>query len=186
MFRLTLFLCFALFMALQIGGADHGQKRLGLLEAEEEAQADAIRQAKIDEAAATSSAEPLALAAEAVEKPVAIAFASGEPLIQQAVATVVPAVEKSAAKVEAVSLLTEDVAAPPPQEEAKILYVTGRSVNVRGGPSTDNPIVGKVSRGDEVAVIWLEDNGWARIRVEGDGVDGYVSMDFLGEEDRLN
>ena len=60
-------------------------------------------------------------------------------------------------------------------------YVSGRSVNVRSGPSTNDAVVDKVSRGDAVTVVSVEDNGWARIRVEGDGIDGYMSTDFLTE-----
>ncbi len=66
--------------------------------------------------------------------------------------------------------------------DAQVWYVTGRSVNVRLDPSTDAPIVGKLSRGD--AALMLADNGagWAMVTVEGDGVSGYVSMDFLSPE----
>jgi uncharacterized protein YgiM (DUF1202 family) len=59
------------------------------------------------------------------------------------------------------------------------MYVSGRSVNVRGGPSTREAVVGRLTRGEAVTVVWVEDNGWARIRVEGDGIDGYMAMDFL-------
>jgi uncharacterized protein YgiM (DUF1202 family) len=52
-------------------------------------------------------------------------------------------------------------------------------VNVRGGPSTQDAVVGRLTRGEAVMVVWVEDNGWARIRVEGDGIDGYMAMDFL-------
>ena len=75
--------------------------------------------------------------------------------------------------------VAEPAAAVP---EGDIWYVIGRSVNVRADPSTDAPIVGKLSRGD--AALMLADNGagWAMVSIEGDGVSGYVSMDFLSPE----
>lgn len=65
--------------------------------------------------------------------------------------------------------------------QADIRYVTGRAVNVRGGPSTRTEVVGKLQRGDAVTVAFVDDTGWARIRVEGDGVDGYMALSFLSE-----
>ena len=62
------------------------------------------------------------------------------------------------------------------------MYVAGRSVNVRGGPSTNNPVVGRLGRGEAVLVVWVEGNGWARVRVEGDGIDGYISAGLLTDQ----
>ncbi len=73
-----------------------------------------------------------------------------------------------------------EVAAAAPK--TRVWYVTGRSVNVRLDPSTDAPIVGKLSRGDSALVVADNGAGWAMVTVEGDGVSGYVSMDFLSPE----
>ena len=70
-----------------------------------------------------------------------------------------------------------EAAAPP----ADVFYVIGRSVNVRSGPSTGDAVIGKLTAGEAVSVIWVEDNGWARVRVEGDGIDGFMSMAFLSD-----
>lgn len=78
-----------------------------------------------------------------------------------------------------VAAVATETSAAPAEQLSEVRYVTGRSVNVRGGPSTNDSVVGKLARNDAVTVVWVEDNGWARIRVEGDGVDGYISADFL-------
>ena len=62
-----------------------------------------------------------------------------------------------------------------------ILRVRASSANVRGGPGTNYAAIGKLQRGDEVLVV-LEPQatgGWARIRIEGDGVEGYVASRLL-------
>ena len=59
-----------------------------------------------------------------------------------------------------------------------IAQVTANSANVRGGPSTSNPVVGRLTKGEEVAILETL-NGWAHIRVEGDGVEGWISTKLL-------
>lgn len=88
-----------------------------------------------------------------------------------------PAPVQDDAVAEAVALALGN-AVPP---ENPIWHVTARSVNVRSGPCTDSPVVGRVTRGEAVSLVWMEDNGWARILIEGDGIAGYVSTDFLAE-----
>ncbi|MBT0959209.1 SH3 domain-containing protein [Alphaproteobacteria bacterium KMM 3653] len=57
--------------------------------------------------------------------------------------------------------------------------VLGNRVNVRSGPSTGNPVITKVVKGQEVEVLSYTDNGWAEILVKGD--IGFMSGDFLRE-----
>lgn len=59
-----------------------------------------------------------------------------------------------------------------------IRRVSGNRVNVRGGPSTDYGVVGKLTRGDEVQV--LEDNGagWVLMQPLDGGEQGWMA-DFL-------
>ena len=180
MFRLTVLLCAALFLSMQIMGEDRGQMRQGLIEAEKEA---AIAAAKVSEAAKSAPkvqediasqsnivapARPVSNSNGDDQGVVSIAFSPSAPLVTQA-----PPAPKP---VEATP-----VAAASPASEGTLMYVSGRSVNVRGGPSTRDAVVGRLTRGEAVTVVWVEDNGWARIRVEGDGVDGYMSMDFLSD-----
>ena len=80
-------------------------------------------------------------------------------------------------------LVTTPEAAHPmasaPAPAVDLRYIIANSVNVREGPSTEFPIVGKLTRGEATRLLWVEDNGWARIILEGDGMTGFVSGDFL-------
>lgn len=58
--------------------------------------------------------------------------------------------------------------------------VIANSANVRGGPSTGFPVVGRLTRGDEVEVVEADPSGWVRIRVQGDGIDGWIAARLLG------
>lgn len=60
----------------------------------------------------------------------------------------------------------------------RLQRVTANSANVRQGPSTGNPVIARVTRDEEVAVLETA-NGWSRIRIEGDGVEGWVSSKLL-------
>ncbi|MBM7069786.1 SH3 domain-containing protein [Actibacterium sp. 188UL27-1] len=66
-------------------------------------------------------------------------------------------------------------------DETIVLYVTGRRVNLRAGPSTNDTVLGRVSRGDAVELVDYEENGWARIRVAGLSADVFMSGDFLSD-----
>lgn len=163
MIRLLLLLSAGLYLTLQFGGQDRGQMRFGLLEAEIEAQELAAKlaaaeAAPIDEpvARAETTATPLPAADPNV---VEVAFTAQQPLVSSA-APAAPAAREA-------------------EQVGDVRYVAGRSVNVRSGPSTRDGVVGKLTRGDEVTVVWIEENGWARVRVEGDGIDGFMSLDFL-------
>ena len=168
MIRLTLLLLAGMFATLQIGGRDNGQMRFGLVEAEKEA-ALARSIAVSTDAAQTVAQNDNILPAE----PVVIGTATPVVEVAFAPAKVVAPAETDAA--------TTKTAARKTERLGEIRYVSGRSVNVRSGPSTRDTVVDKLARGDEVSVVWVEDNGWARIRIEGDGIEGYMSADFLTE-----
>ena len=57
--------------------------------------------------------------------------------------------------------------------------VTGNRVNVRSGPSTSNGVLDQVVKADIVAVMSDEINGWVKISIQGEGVEGYMSARFL-------
>ncbi|MEQ6249043.1 SH3 domain-containing protein [Sulfitobacter sp. HNIBRBA3233] len=59
-----------------------------------------------------------------------------------------------------------------------VRIVSGNRVNVRGGPSTDYGVVGKLARGDEVRVIEDNGNGWVRMESLDTGEEGWMA-DFL-------
>ncbi len=72
-----------------------------------------------------------------------------------------------------------------PQEEALNAFilreVSASRVNVRSGPSTQNAVLGQVVQAEIVRIISPEENGWVKISVEGDGVEGYMAARFLTE-----
>lgn len=175
MIRLLMLLCAGLFLTLQIGGADRGQTRFGLMAA---ANAPAtvvpsgpqsLNEIRTDagpaqaDAALVETASALPVATPAV---LPVGYTAGTQLVTDAAQ---PALSDAQAP---------DLAA---SQDAPLKYVQGRSVNVRSGPSTSDPVVGRLGRGEAVTVVWVEDNGWARVLVEGDGIDGFMSMAFLGD-----
>ena len=72
-----------------------------------------------------------------------------------------------------------EVQATAPEAAMDLRYITAQTVNVREGPSTEFPVIGKLTRGEATRLLWLEDNGWAHIILEGDGLTGFVSGEFL-------
>lgn len=82
---------------------------------------------------------------------------------------------------------TETVTATDLPATAALRWVAVESANVRAQPGRYGAIAGRVERNDVVQVLWMEDNGWARIRMEGDGADGFVFGDLLTDvEPSLN
>lgn len=184
MLRLTFLLCSGLFLVMLLGGRDFGQLRPGL------AQADAAAKA-VPVTAAVPEVETVAIAVIAPvvlpePKPVPAPVATA-PTDLAVVADV--AVEPVAIEPENTVFTLSDFATPAPEAatptvaeqsaEGEIWYVAGNSLNVRSGPSTDDAVVGKLARGEATLVVWREGPDWARIRIEGDGVEGYVAMRFL-------
>ncbi len=91
----------------------------------------------------------------------------------QTIATVTTRVsdpEKLAGLLQPASLDAPDMTLPE---------VTATRVNVRSGPSTNHEVLGQVHFAEIVQVISPVENGWVKISVEGDGVSGYMSANFL-------
>jgi uncharacterized protein YgiM (DUF1202 family) len=181
MLRLTFLLCAALFLTLLIGGQDYGQLRPGLVAAQHDAQAEKERAAALalaeaapqpvsDLVVAAFTPEPAAQVPESFPSP-------AKPLVEEVPAELAtPAADKlEQALAEAVG---EDLIEPEAIRE-NVWYITASSVNVREGPGKDYAVLDKLTRGDSATLIWTDDTGWSRIRIEGDGVEGYVSTDFL-------
>jgi Bacterial SH3 domain len=184
MLRLTFVLCSGLFLALLIGGRDFGQLRPGLAQAEAEAKATPVT-------AEVPVVETVALVSDApAAAPVVVAAVVAEPVVDavpvSAVAQAVP--EPVQTEPENNVFTLSSYADPVPESapiaaeqpaEGEVWYVAGNSLNVRSGPSTDDDVVGKLARGEATLVVWREGEDWARIRIEGDGIEGYVAMRFL-------
>ncbi len=120
---------------------------------------------------------------KAEESPVLLAAAKAEPAAEPEPEPVLEASLTSAtdAAVEAALAGTEpsepDVA--DAVELTTVGVVLGRRVNVRSGPSTSDGVIGQVVENQEVEILGYENNGWARILLNGE--EGYMSGDFLRE-----
>lgn len=127
---------------------------------------------------AVTAPEPVQQAA--VRNEIATQPADTAPQAQTAslnVAAQTPVLEQPLPKPE-----VETQAQPELEPELIELYVTGRRVNLRAGPSTDNAVIGRVVRGQAVELVDYEDNGWARIRVAGVEGEAFMSGDFLSDQ----
>ncbi len=71
----------------------------------------------------------------------------------------------------------------PEEPRIPVRYVSGNRVNVRGGPSTSNEVIGAVEFAEAVQVLSDPTGDWVLIRIEGDGIEGYIFSRFLAESD---
>ena len=184
MLRLTLVLCAGMFAALLIAGADRGQLRPGLAKAVAEGRLTPdLVAVKSPEVAPEPERVVMAEAAPAPKPKPAVVAASYTPVTEAPPPPreVVQALEEPVFTLSA--LPTEPIPAAEPQPEAaasgKIYYVTADSVNVRQGPSTDTAVLGKLASGEAALVVQDVGGEWARIVIEGDGIEGYVALRFL-------
>jgi uncharacterized protein YgiM (DUF1202 family) len=89
-----------------------------------------------------------------------------------------------------VAAVTAPAATPAPAVDLVVVkqtpqpilrQVTAKRVNVRSGPSTDYAVLDQVVRGEITMVISDPNADWVKIRIEGDGVEGYLAARFLTE-----
>jgi uncharacterized protein YgiM (DUF1202 family) len=193
MLRLTLILCAGLFAALMIAGEDRGQLRPGLAEAAAKAAlaADSAEPAPQPEATVVVAAAPVTTpqaaqpAVAEVEAPV-VARAEPEPYVEPA-RDLVTEVEEPVFSLSALGNETVPTAPEPSPEVAAdgagtIWYVVADSVNVRAEPSTEADVLGKLGSGEATLLVQAVDDEWARIVIQGDGVEGFVAMRYLSPE----
>ncbi len=206
MLRLTLLLCLGMFAALMIAGEDRGQMRPGLAaaaakkvlpgavegaESQPVVAADASRAAAepVTELAATSLPEEAQAAASEPAEDAAplVTAAESTPYIEPE-RDMVTAIEEPVFSLSSVGNETPPAAPDAPQPEVAagdqgtIWYVTASSVNVRSAPSTEAEVVGKLTSGEATLVVQAVDDEWARIVIQGDGLEGFVSMRYLSAE----
>jgi hypothetical protein len=206
MLRLTILLCFGMLVALFTLGEDRGQLRPGLAKAEAEGRLDEVRaeaRAKA-EPLAPLVAEPVAIVADVAPEPepapvatAPVALAETGPVVEvEAGREVVSVVEEPVFSLTSfgnepvpgedgapIETAIAEAIAEPAAEEAPaggtIWYVTADSVNVRAGPSTDAEVLGRLGSGEATLLVAAVDSDWARIVIQGDGVEGYVAMRYL-------
>jgi len=66
-------------------------------------------------------------------------------------------------------------------EEAALpmMQVSGNRVNVRSGPSTQNPVMGRLVKNDSAELVEAMDNGWSKIRFGESSRIGFMASKFL-------
>lgn len=64
-----------------------------------------------------------------------------------------------------------------------VMYIAAASANVREGPGKDHAVVGRLTQGEAVSVVVAGEGpeGWTLIRIEGDGLEGYIASRLLTE-----
>ncbi|MCD2422020.1 SH3 domain-containing protein [Niabella pedocola] len=67
----------------------------------------------------------------------------------------------------------------PAAKAEKQMAIVGSGINIRKGPATNEPIVGKAENSEMVTVTGDTNNEWAAIRT-GEGITGYIASRFLG------
>jgi uncharacterized protein YgiM (DUF1202 family) len=171
MYKLLTILCASLFLTLLIGGRDYGQKRTGLTAA---TSAQSTLRPVI---------QPEAIVTKAAYAPAATPIVTG-PVVQPMVVEALQArIDTAGASPSQEPVGT--VRAPESAGQSDIRYVTAAAVNVRQGPSTRNDVIGRLTRGEAALVVVADENGWSRIRIEGDGIEGFVASRLLTDKDPL-
>jgi len=177
MIRLTVLLCGGMFLVLLIAGQDKGQVRQGLMTPPAAPQV----RAPIVASAPGRATQPKAI--EAVFMPTQpVRVAPVVAVAPQAAEVTRPEIaqpEQAEPELAQPDLAQADVAQPEPQ--AQFATVSARSVNVRSGPSKTEAVIGRLVNGEQVLVV-VEENpveGWSLIRIEGDGIEGYVASRLL-------
>lgn len=205
MLRLTILLIVAMGFALETLGQDNGQLRPGLAKAAAEGRLDEVwEEARAKEAAAEDRAEGAFVdVAEAAPKPdLPPAPTLAEPVepdlvvapVREVVQTVTDPVftlesfgnEPVPGEAEARAGVEPEAAAQPEvqpdaiaEDQGQVWYVKADSVNVRADPSTEAEILGKLGNGEALLLVAAVDDEWAKIVIQGDGIEGYVATRFL-------
>lgn len=206
MLRLTLLLCAGMYAALMIAGEDNGQLRPGLALAASEGRLDEVWA----EARAKAERKPVPVVAVAAPAPEPEPVVEAAPIVEAAAPVVPEAVVEPIREVVQVvdepvftlsalgnepvpgedgavvetAALTEPEVAPEvlPGGEGTIWYVNASSVNVRAEPSTEAEVLGKLGNGEATLMVAAVNDEWARIVIQGDGMEGYVALRFLSPE----
>lgn len=177
MVRLLVLLCGGLFLTLLIAGRDTGQVRMGLTGAHDLGLTP-LAAAPVPAEAVSAPAAVATNAAAAVPRPqpnntaVPVAFSPAPAVagLQDGLTLALPLAAPATA---------DPAAAPGPASAGALAYVIGNNVNVREGPSARAAVLDRLSRGEAVSVLGASEPGWTLIRIEGDGVEGYIATRYL-------
>jgi uncharacterized protein YgiM (DUF1202 family) len=180
MLKLMSILAAGLFLTLLIVGEDNGQVRQGLVGIKPAA--PAANKPVVQKVAAAPAATPV------VEVTKKVTLANFAPVTVQKSKIGVSAPIAGAFVVGAALEVTqaEPEVVVATTFEAPVMYVSSSAVNVRAGPSTDYEVVGRLIRAEAVTVVSAADEGWVQIRIEGDGIEGFVAARLLTDIDPSN
>ncbi len=161
MIRLFGLLFIGMFATLLIAGEDHGQKRYGLMLADKQA-------------AEVATAVPETT--QVIE--VSAVFIPAQPVMQ-------PVQVAATRKADLVSLQPAPPLPAPEIAGGRLFKVAAKGANVREGPGTDFAVLDSLISGEQVLVVSEAEpsDGWSKVRLEGDGVEGYIATRLLIQTD---
>lgn len=163
MFKYLLFFSAAFYLTLLIAGQDNGQQRMGLLGAYD------IVLAPPPETATSAPKETITAAA---------------PQPPADTLRILPA-QDDAPSVQPASLTAEPAPEPTFNDfnnpTLSLRTITAEAANVRDAASRNGNVIGRLENGEIVQV--LETSGdWVHVRIEGDGIDGFVHRRLISTE----
>ncbi|SMX30875.1 SH3 domain-containing protein [Actibacterium lipolyticum] len=68
--------------------------------------------------------------------------------------------------------------ATAPASDGQIVAITGSRVNLRAGPSTNESVVGQLTRGTKAEVVGRPANGWVELKDLETGLHGFMAERF--------
>ncbi len=154
MIRLLLCLGVGLYAVMLVVGSDAARPRLGLAGAY-----------AIDTTLPATPAGATQRTAAAVDTEVAVPAGYAAAVYTPAQPVMRPAAQAT------------PVSAPATPDD--IRRVLAQAINVRSGPSTGDAVLDRLRSGEEVLVVADAGDGWVQIRIEGDGIEGYVAARLL-------
>lgn len=180
MLRLLILLGATMYGVLLIAGEDQGQQRAGLRDVPDAAPLPPLADTDVADVVADDPAATVTLAS-LPHQPIRVLPAPPLPAPSLAAANAAADIpDLPTGSIAPVPVAATDATDAIPAN-TQLRWVTANSANVRKAPSRNSSVTGRVERGEALLVLWTEDNGWARIRVEGDGVDGFVHQSLLAD-----
>lgn len=163
MFKYLLFFSAAFYLTLLIGGQDNGQQRMGLRGAYD-----------IDLSPPAPLPVLTAAASDVEAKPVPAAAATPNDTIRilPVAQTATPAVLEQAAEP-----AFNDFNNPT----VTLRTITADAANVRDAASRSGAVIGRLERGEIVQMV-EQVGDWVHVRMEGDGVEGFVHRRLISDE----
>ncbi len=168
-----------LYAALMIAGDDNGQQRAGLRAQPAEAMQTVVVTPPPDDTPVTRAA--MAELVPMMPAPPPIRILPPTPLPQERVAQEpAPSAEDATAEDALVQAMLAQPDDPLAMGDGQTLrWIAVQRANVRADARKSAPVTARLEQGEAVAVLWTDPSGWARVRIEGDGIDGYVHESLL-------